>query len=274
MHILITSPRAEGSGQNYTSIYPLEPLEYDKSPPPETDISTAPSSEDESNRRLKPTDDDLGLHHEPAYCLKDSQPLFPSTIFADHPDAPSSDPSLSQSFSTTYSQEWVNEQSWTSTIDPLLLLHSPLTGLQFNGLRSDTALPLSPNTTVSSRTNSQQPEHRDVQQPEHNSGKPTSVPHRRNPKRAARQNLPCPIPKCRQLCHDRRDIDRHLWKVHELYAAKHNIPTQEETCPECPYKGRKDNVKRHRKKRVEQGRHSIPVDSECHKGSEYLQPFN
>ncbi|KAK4167029.1 hypothetical protein QBC43DRAFT_12364 [Cladorrhinum sp. PSN259] len=47
---------------------------------------------------------------------------------------------------------------------------------------------------------------------------------------------------------ENKDLHRHLWSHHNNYARANNIPKDEEICdyPGCDYKGRKDNVKRHK----------------------------
>jgi len=44
-----------------------------------------------------------------------------------------------------------------------------------------------------------------------------------------------------------KDLYRHYWSTHRLYAKEHNIPQDYESCPDCDYDGRKDHVKRHRR---------------------------
>ncbi|GAB1318156.1 hypothetical protein MFIFM68171_08366 [Madurella fahalii] len=43
-----------------------------------------------------------------------------------------------------------------------------------------------------------------------------------------------------------KDLNRHMWSRHPEEARQRNIPRDEDKCPTCDYKGRKDNVKRHR----------------------------
>jgi hypothetical protein len=46
----------------------------------------------------------------------------------------------------------------------------------------------------------------------------------------------------------KRDLDRHYWSHHPGWAAQNGIPHETAKCPAhgCDYKGRRDNVKRHR----------------------------
>lgn len=43
-----------------------------------------------------------------------------------------------------------------------------------------------------------------------------------------------------------KDLNRHMWSRHPEEARELGIPKDEDKCPSCDYKGRKDNVKRHR----------------------------
>jgi len=42
-----------------------------------------------------------------------------------------------------------------------------------------------------------------------------------------------------------RDLYRHYWSKHRLFAEEENIPRDWKICPSCGYEGRGDNVKRH-----------------------------
>jgi len=46
-----------------------------------------------------------------------------------------------------------------------------------------------------------------------------------------------------------KDLHRHYWSNHRLYAEENMIPKEWDNCPNpnCDYEGRKDNVKRHQK---------------------------
>ncbi|KAK3312953.1 hypothetical protein B0H66DRAFT_383618 [Apodospora peruviana] len=48
---------------------------------------------------------------------------------------------------------------------------------------------------------------------------------------------------------EKKDLHRHMWTHHKETARAEGIPREEKTCPAsgCGYKGRKDNVERHRK---------------------------
>ncbi|KAK4464423.1 hypothetical protein QBC42DRAFT_45780 [Cladorrhinum samala] len=58
----------------------------------------------------------------------------------------------------------------------------------------------------------------------------------------------CPIRGCQAGSGETRDLNRHLWTNHREYARENNVPKEEIPCdfPGCDYKGRKDNVKRHK----------------------------
>ncbi|KAK3400462.1 hypothetical protein B0T20DRAFT_432401 [Sordaria brevicollis] len=47
---------------------------------------------------------------------------------------------------------------------------------------------------------------------------------------------------------ERKDLNRHFWSHHPVYAENNKIPKEETSCdyPGCKYKGRKDNVQRHK----------------------------
>jgi len=45
-----------------------------------------------------------------------------------------------------------------------------------------------------------------------------------------------------------RDLNRHYWTHHAIWAKEHNIPEEKSQCPNCDYRGRNDNVKRHSEK--------------------------
>ncbi|KAK3689314.1 hypothetical protein B0T22DRAFT_536257 [Podospora appendiculata] len=45
-----------------------------------------------------------------------------------------------------------------------------------------------------------------------------------------------------------KDLNRHIWTFHPTQAKALGTPKDEDECPNCDYKGRSDNVKRHRKK--------------------------
>lgn len=44
-----------------------------------------------------------------------------------------------------------------------------------------------------------------------------------------------------------KDLDRHYWTHHPVYAEEHKIPKDIKSCPWCSYQGRSDNVKRHQR---------------------------
>ncbi|KAK4186257.1 hypothetical protein QBC35DRAFT_387726, partial [Podospora australis] len=58
-------------------------------------------------------------------------------------------------------------------------------------------------------------------------------------------------PCCMIISSDTRALHRHMWAEHAGYAEQNNIPSENEPCgyPECDYRGRKDNVRRHREKK-------------------------
>lgn len=45
-----------------------------------------------------------------------------------------------------------------------------------------------------------------------------------------------------------KDLHRHLWSHHPVYARAEKIPEEKTKCdyPGCDYRGRKDNVQRHK----------------------------
>lgn len=45
-----------------------------------------------------------------------------------------------------------------------------------------------------------------------------------------------------------KDLHRHFWSYHSGYARANEIPEEKTKCdyPGCDYKGRKDNVRRHK----------------------------
>ncbi|KAK1773383.1 hypothetical protein QBC45DRAFT_398082 [Copromyces sp. CBS 386.78] len=64
---------------------------------------------------------------------------------------------------------------------------------------------------------------------------------------------PRECPKANEGCDykggaEKKDLHRHLWSHHPVYARKNNIPEEKTKCdyPGCDYKGRKDNVRRHK----------------------------
>ncbi|KAK3348536.1 hypothetical protein B0H65DRAFT_508404 [Neurospora tetraspora] len=58
----------------------------------------------------------------------------------------------------------------------------------------------------------------------------------------------CPIEGCTYGGAEQKDLNRHLWSYHPVYSREKNIPKEETMCdfPGCDYKGRKDNVRRHK----------------------------
>jgi hypothetical protein len=46
-----------------------------------------------------------------------------------------------------------------------------------------------------------------------------------------------------------KDLNRHMWTHHPNEASENDLPRQDERCEECDYKGRKDNLKRHKDKK-------------------------
>ncbi|KAK0712529.1 hypothetical protein B0T26DRAFT_779823 [Lasiosphaeria miniovina] len=46
----------------------------------------------------------------------------------------------------------------------------------------------------------------------------------------------------------KRDWHRHMWTNHPETAREQDVPKEEDRCPTCGQKGRKDNIRRHRKK--------------------------
>jgi len=46
----------------------------------------------------------------------------------------------------------------------------------------------------------------------------------------------------------KKDLDRHFWVYHQLYAQMNNIPKDSGVCYDCSYEGRSDNVKRHQQR--------------------------
>ncbi|KAI3325806.1 hypothetical protein HD806DRAFT_521300 [Xylariaceae sp. AK1471] len=52
---------------------------------------------------------------------------------------------------------------------------------------------------------------------------------------------------CRKSFPSNRDLNRHLWSTHPIYAAQYDVPSQQASCnvPGCTYVGRRDNVLRH-----------------------------
>ncbi|KAL2125654.1 hypothetical protein VTJ04DRAFT_2019 [Mycothermus thermophilus] len=43
-----------------------------------------------------------------------------------------------------------------------------------------------------------------------------------------------------------KDLNRHMWAHHPDEARRRGIPREEDTCPVCGVRGRKDNIKRHK----------------------------
>ncbi|KAM7197079.1 hypothetical protein V8F33_005738 [Rhypophila sp. PSN 637] len=53
-------------------------------------------------------------------------------------------------------------------------------------------------------------------------------------------------PECQNREAQRRDMNRHYWRVHKAWAKENNIPEQEQICHACGQTlARKDNIKRH-----------------------------
>ncbi|KAL2132275.1 hypothetical protein VTI74DRAFT_3989 [Chaetomium olivicolor] len=46
---------------------------------------------------------------------------------------------------------------------------------------------------------------------------------------------------------ENKDLNRHMWSNHPDVARKWGVPREEEQCPVCGHRARKDNMKRHRK---------------------------
>ncbi|KAI0100226.1 hypothetical protein GGR51DRAFT_532882 [Nemania sp. FL0031] len=60
-------------------------------------------------------------------------------------------------------------------------------------------------------------------------------------------NKPRDCSLCQRSFSSNRDLNRHLWSTHPIYAADNHIPSQHSSCnaPGCAYIGRRDNVARH-----------------------------
>ncbi|KHE83146.1 hypothetical protein GE21DRAFT_1309766 [Neurospora crassa] len=59
---------------------------------------------------------------------------------------------------------------------------------------------------------------------------------------------PRKCPSCTYKAAEVKDLHRHLWSHHPVYARTENIPEEKTKCdyPGCDYRGRKDNVQRHK----------------------------
>ncbi|KAK4173447.1 hypothetical protein QBC36DRAFT_149311, partial [Triangularia setosa] len=59
----------------------------------------------------------------------------------------------------------------------------------------------------------------------------------------------CPVEGCTINMAEGKDLDRHIWTHHPDYAQEKNINDRDRTAcywPWCRWRGRSDNLKRHR----------------------------
>jgi uncharacterized C2H2 Zn-finger protein len=59
---------------------------------------------------------------------------------------------------------------------------------------------------------------------------------------------PLTCDRCPEAFAQAKDLNRHLWSNHPVYAAENNIPKDEKVCADCGLVCRSDNYKRHQQR--------------------------